>query len=150
MFIAHLPAAYLLSRCHPGLTRVAPALLIGSVLPDVDMFWFAFVDSSTHHHHLITHRPAVWIAVLVCGLFWTAAMGLGLGALLHLSFDSIAGQIAWGWPLTHHATPLVEVPARYEWWVWSFLTHWTFALEIVICLAAAWVCRRHTLREAGP
>jgi inner membrane protein len=53
-----------------------------------------------------------------------------------MALDSIAGQIAWGWPATHHAAPLVAVPATQDWWVMSFLLHWTFTVELVICAAA--------------
>ena len=62
--------------------------------------------------------------------------GLGLGGILHMGLDSIVGKIAWAWPVSSHSAPLVVVPATHDWWVLSFLTHWTFLFEIGICLIA--------------
>ena len=95
-----------------------------------------------HHHSYLTHRPALWLSLLVVALLvrrWHLGAALSaqsLGAVLHMALDSIAGQIAWGWPATHHAAPLVAVPATQDWWVMSFLLHWTFTVELVICAAA--------------
>ncbi len=149
MLIAHLPAGYLLSRCHPALVRHAHSLMLGAVLPDVDLLWFYAIDSSAPHHVLLPHRPILWTALLCCGLKWHWLAALGLGGLLHLTLDSVAGQIAWGWPMSDRVNPLVIVPATRDWWVMSFLTHWTFLIELAICLFAAgvWVCHRAPLRR---
>ena len=146
MFIAHLPTGYLISRCHPTLRCHTALLMLGSALPDVDLLWFYLIDSSAPHHALLPHRPALWAVILGLGLCWPRLAVMGLGGLLHLCLDSVVGQIAWGWPLTSHARPLIDVPATRTWWVMSFLTHWTFLLEIAICAVAAgvWVCQRHT------
>lgn len=154
MFIAHLPAAYLLRRlCAPSLSRATiAAFLVGSVAPDIDMFAFYLVDGqSVHHHNYITHRPALWYIVLGLGLVWhgirrgkisACLIASGLGALLHLMLDSIAGQIDWGWPLWELPVTLVQVPATQSHWVLSFLTHWTFLNELIICAIAILVYRR--------
>ncbi len=70
MLIAHLPAAYLVFRTvAPSLPRpVLVAGLIGSVAPDLDMFWFVLIDGSVHHHAFLTHRPVFWGMVLLMGL----------------------------------------------------------------------------------
>ncbi len=149
MFIAHLPAAYLLSHCHPTLSRLRPAFLVGALLPDADMLVFYLWDhGSVHHHDYLTHRPIVWAALLGIGLirrssWWgRQAAVISIGALTHLMLDSIAGNIAWGWPVTAAARPLIAVPATQDWWVMSFVLHWTFAVEILICLLALWVLPR--------
>ena len=142
MFVAHLPAAYLAVRAiRPDVTRtVMAAVLAGSVLPDIDLVWFYLVDARQHHHHdYLTHKPLVWalLALVGCVRGSTIAIGVAAGAMLHLMLDSIAGQITWGWPLSDWAVPLVVVPATRDWWVASFLLHWTFAVELMICTAAS-------------
>lgn len=74
MFIAHLPAGYLVTRVlWPRLAPITVpssgerkrALAVGlaaSLAPDLDLFWFYFVDGGrTHHHHFFPHLPAVWL-----------------------------------------------------------------------------------------
>ena len=69
MFIAHLPAGYLLTRfvvVKRGMAHIPSfqyrtfmALgLIGSLLPDVDMLYFYLIDNRQHlHHGYWTHIP---------------------------------------------------------------------------------------------
>ncbi len=149
MIIGHLSAAYLVAK-GAGALRSAPlpttlfaGFLIGGIAPDMDMLWFHLVDhGSTHHHDYLTHRPAIWAALGALGLLgarWAAgslALALSLGALFHLMLDSIAGKIAWAWPFSDKAVPLVVVPAAYDNWILSFLLHWTFAVELAITAAA--------------
>jgi inner membrane protein len=64
-------------------------------------------------------------------------IGIALACLLlHMVLDSIAAEILWLKPFSDFEVNLVEVPARYDWWVWSFVLHWTFLLELAIVLAA--------------
>lgn len=51
MFIAHAPAGYLLSRAHPSLRKYAMWIVLGSVFPDIDMFYFYLISDGTAHHH---------------------------------------------------------------------------------------------------
>ena len=142
MITAHLPAGYL---AHAALDRLGAdrrltlGVLLGSILPDLDMFWFALVDhGAVHHHTYLTHRPALWLLIAAVGLllkqYW--AVGIGLGGVLHVALDSIVGSIAWAWPVSDVSWPLVIVPATQDHWVMSFLFHWTFFLEIVLFCAA--------------
>ncbi|MEO0745665.1 MAG: metal-dependent hydrolase [Pseudomonadota bacterium] len=141
MIVGHLAAGYLAAR---GLAAIGAGalfggMLIGSVLPDIDMLWFALVDQGrVHHHDYLTHRPVVWAGLLCVGLALRRAsvIGVALGALLHLALDSIAGKIAWAWPISDAATPLVIVPATQAHWLLSFIFHWTFALELALCALA--------------
>lgn len=141
MFIGHLPGGYLAARAlwRKGQKHLIIATLIGSVLPDIDMLWFYFVDhGSTHHHTYITHRPAVWAAIALIGLALRKPVitAVGLGGLVHMALDSIVGAIAWGWPFTNASAPLVVVPATHENWILSFLTHPTFLVEIALFASA--------------
>ncbi|MFT5631565.1 MAG: inner membrane protein [Gammaproteobacteria bacterium] len=144
MFIGHLPGGYLVART---LWRDTPraimvAALIGSVLPDIDLLWFYFVDQrAVHHHEYITHRPAVWAALAAIGTVFhkPITLALGVGGLVHMALDSIAGAIAWGWPFSDVSRPLVVVPATHDHWVNSFLNHWTFQVEIALTLLALFV-----------
>lgn len=155
MFIAHLPAGYLATR---GLNRrfgLAPdrarsllaVALLCSVLPDFDLLWFYLVnDRQTAHHAYITHWPLFWIAVaaLAAMMPWgehrrTALAYIATGAtclLLHMAMDSFAAEIYWLRPFSDFHLNVVEVPARFDWWVWNFVLHWTFAVEVAICIAA--------------
>lgn len=159
VFIAHLPAGYLaalaLERASTSNTVRPPpsralrrAILVGAVAPDADLLWWWWVDhGAVHHHRYGTHLPAVWLAVLLLALLWRASartaalrealLGLSIGALVHVALDTVAGDIAWLWPLDDRFFSLVRVPATGGHWVLSFVTHWTFLLELLILGSAA-------------
>ncbi len=153
MLIAHLPSGYILGRFARGRWREAPSIMIaaiaGSVIPDIDMLYFHFVDGGrTHHHAYVTHWPLFWVTtgllslVLVswCARPYLAATGAFFAAaMLHMVLDSLASPILWLMPFDRHALELVTVPARYKNWVLSFVLHWTFALELLICGWALWL-----------
>ena len=146
MFIAHLPAGYIASRWLRNTRSPAP-VLIGSVAPDLDLLLVYFGGIQMHHHLFVTHRPVLWVGIALIGLllkrWWVA--GLGIGGLVHLCLDSVAGRINWLWPLADGTVVLVDVPARYDWWVWSFILHPVFLIELTICAAAfaIWQRARH-------
>ncbi len=141
MFIGHLPGGYLAARALWGRNQrtLIIATMVGAVLPDIDMLWFHLVDQgAVHHHTYFTHRPALWACIALLGLLLrkNIVLALGLGGLVHMLLDSIVGAIAWGWPFTDAANPLVTVPATHKNWIMSFLTHWTFLVEIGLTLVA--------------
>ncbi|MBO9472664.1 metal-dependent hydrolase [Shimia sp. R10_1] len=142
MFIGHLPAGYLFAKS-PVVARASRTVfwgvLLGSVVPDLDMLWFYLVDQgSTHHHDYLTHRPILWAAVLLIGALFKAGflIGLGAGGLLHLALDSIAGKVTWGWPFSEVSMTLVTVQATHDHWIKSFLSHWTFKVELALVAIA--------------
>lgn len=165
MLIGHLPAGYLattlaLDRLEVDAAQRKKLLAVGlvcSVLPDVDTLYFYLVDASRHHHSLLPHQPLFWLALAGGALliaraarssFAARAAWIGGGnLLLHLALDSIAGRIQWGWPFSEAYLTLVAVPARYDSWILSFLTHWTFALELAVVVAAGglWWHRRQRI-----
>ncbi|WP_378951805.1 metal-dependent hydrolase [Mesorhizobium sp. ANAO-SY3R2] len=153
MLIAHLPAGFILGtlarRSRSGARALIAAALLGSVVPDFDMFYFYLVDGrQTHHHFYLTHWPLFWLAlgfVVLSLVGWllprlTVATGVFLvGVLSHMVLDSIAAPMQWLMPFSDLPVELVTVPARYSHWILSFILHWTFALEIAICVLAAWL-----------
>lgn len=162
MFIAHLPVGYvatsaLLDRVEVGAAvrrRLLALGLVASVLPDLDLLYFYLVDQRRQGHHAyFPHLPVFWIGALTLGVAafwimgrsrtaWVALAVLGLNALLHLVLDTVAGGIRWLWPWSAIEIRFVDVPARYHPWYLNFVLHWSFALEIALALAAAWVYAR--------
>ena len=113
--------------------------------PDLDVLWFYLIDGGqTHHHDFITHRPALWASIALIGhaLRKTPLFAFGLAGVAHVALDTIVGRVNWGWPLWDLPVTLVTVPATHDWWVMSFLTHWTFAIEIALTALALTIAMR--------
>lgn len=155
MFIAHLPAGYVVSKLLAprfgafGASGCAfiGAGLAGSVAPDLDMLYFHFVDLGRQHHHAYwTHYPAVWLGGLLAALAWLLIRNVGqrpalavifaLNGLVHVALDSLVGDIRWLAPLRDDPFALVTVPALHQPWWLNFIVHWTFVLELIVVAAA--------------
>ncbi|HLE41058.1 MAG TPA: metal-dependent hydrolase [Nitrospirota bacterium] len=158
MFIAHLPAGYLWTRyllrrrfatdVRSLLYRKLMALgLAGSLLPDVDMLYFYFIDNRQHlHHGYWTHIPLYWLALFGMSLLAgrlldkpslrPAAAVLFSNVFIHLGLDTVVGKVRWFAPFSGRDFVLFEVPAQHGWWVWNFMFHWTILLELAIVIAA--------------
>ncbi len=156
MFIAHLPAGYIMARRlaprlapdAPQARRLMAVCLVAAVLPDIDLLYFYLVDGrQTLHHDYWTHIPAFWLlstgaAVTLFRIArapvpWPAVAGLLAGVFLHLALDTVTGGIAWLYPYHTGSIVLVDVPARFGWWVWNFVLHWSFVLELAVVIWAA-------------
>ena len=155
MFIAHLPAGYLLSKIHPVLGKRTQWVMLGAILPDIDLAVFYLIDGrAVHHHNYLTHRPVLWLCIGLLGVLFSKyensrlLVAIGVGGLSHMSLDTVAGAIVWAWPFSQVARPWVVVPATHDLWVMSFLVHWTFAIEILICAGAALIWARTRIRSA--
>lgn len=163
MFIAHLPAGYLLgetlSRGRPARRGLIVTALMASILPDLDLVWFYLVNGRQNpHHDFVFHWPLFWVAIALS--LWLIAVGtgrrravpfIGVGLaslLLHMALDSLAAEIAWLMPLSDARINLVTVPGGRDWWVWNFVLHWTFLLELAICGWAALVLWRNRRQAA--
>jgi membrane-bound metal-dependent hydrolase YbcI (DUF457 family) len=154
VFIAHLPAGYLVTRAIARRRPTAAELalgLFGSIAPDLDLLYFYTIDRQQQlHHSYWTHTPFYWLLIAL------ALGSLALyrpvrrratdvlkyllpGVLLHLILDSVAAEIRWLYPLCLSGYGLVEVPARYSNWILNFVLHWSFALELMLVAAAAGV-----------
>lgn len=161
MFIAHAPSGYLLATQFVDRARTLPvrasvavaAGVIGALAPDFDMLWFYLVDArQTHHHKYISHWPVLWLSLLLLALLWRHTRPLGAGAavlgifsaggLLHMVLDSVVGDIWWFAPFIDRPFALFTVPALHTPWWLNFLLHWSFALELAICVGAVITFRR--------
>ncbi|CAN7358923.1 MULTISPECIES: metal-dependent hydrolase [Ensifer] len=153
MFVAHLPAGYLLSRfIARGRPTQSGAIIatgiVCSVLPDCDLAYFYLVDGRrTAHHDYWTHTPLFWLAAAAALALALTLSGrrnqlilvsVGLAnVLLHLLLDSVAADIRWFHPLSDLRVNLVHVQALYKPWYLNFLFHWTFMAELLIVVSAA-------------
>lgn len=153
MFIAHLPAGWLLARRFDD-RRARVAFLAGAVAPDLDLIWWYLVDGgAVHHHRYFTHLPLVWVlAALGASVLLRAgsrpiALALCGGVLLHIALDSVAGDVAWLWPFDQRLFSMVTVPTTDAHWLVSFATHWTFGIEIALVVVAAAVALRRRPRR---
>jgi inner membrane protein len=161
MFIAHMPAGYLVTRyglrgfgAHLANSRnlkyyVMFALLC-SVLPDFDLIYFYLVDHRQHEHHSYwTHIPLFWVLFTALVYFGAKAFfKKNLGALcaillantqLHMLLDSVAGGIYWLYPFNSEKYRLFVITSRFDWWVFNYIFHWTFLLELTIIVTTAYV-----------
>ena len=151
MFVGHLPAGLLLAdaalRGRSAPTRLWwGAAALGSVCPDFDLVWFYLVDGRRAlHHEYWTHIPFVWLCLAPLFL-WHALGRLFLAAVVsHLVLDTMVGGILWAWPWNNRSFALFSVPALHGWWVWNFLIHWTFLVEITLVVWAVLQLRRRSL-----
>ena len=166
MFIAHLPAGFLLSRQFLKALRDNPAyikyMLIGllaSIAPDFDLAYFHLVDARQHPHHSYwTHIPIFWVGIYTLLVYpvyrWRGRTGLKLlslfllGGLLHMSLDSVASGIKWLYPIDPSYFGLWRIPSVHAWWVANYLFHWTFLIELVITSTAVLVFYRDRVLRA--
>lgn len=74
---------------------------------------------------------------------WTSSLAYPVVMLanlvLHLLLDCLAGPVLYAAPFSWDRIHLIRVPAVYDWWVWNFLRHWTFQLELMVWATAALV-----------
>jgi inner membrane protein len=87
---------------------------------------------------IVKHRQALAISAIIFG-----------NIILHLILDSIVGDIAWLYPLSDKQFALFTVPAKYTFWIWSFVLHWTFLFEICVLIAAGILFSRERKRGSG-
>lgn len=160
MIIAHAPAGYLLAN---GLMRglaatpvtakaVLAAGVMGALVPDLDMAYFHLIDNrQTHHHRYFSHWPVIWLSLAALAALWfgcvrqskAAVLSLVfcLGGVLHVILDSFVGDIWWFAPVVDQSYAMFTVPARFKPWWLSFVLHWSFAVELAICIWALLVYR---------
>jgi hypothetical protein len=168
MFIAHLPAGYLLSKAlarvfdgpRQGAVKFMCAGMLGAVAPDIDMLYFYLVDHRRHHHHAYwTHFPSVWLTLLAASFVWyriagktkpTAALAVifSLNGIVHLLLDTVVGDIRWLAPFADKPFSLFTVPNLYKPWWLNFMLHWSFALELAVACTALFVLWRGRNKHA--
>jgi hypothetical protein len=163
MFIAHIPSGYIMavsfvkriSQFPKFSSSVMAAGVIGAIAPDFDMVYFYLFDHrQTHHHRYLTHWPLLWMSMVVVSIVWlclsrfSKAAGLSLvfavGGVLHLILDSFVGDIWWFAPFADKPYAMITVPALFNPWWLNFFLHWSFAVELVICLWALTLYRQRS------
>ncbi|MGH8529276.1 MAG: metal-dependent hydrolase [Nevskiales bacterium] len=169
MFIAHAPAAYLVTRLllsrlgYTG-TRATSLLLagiLGALAPDLDLLYFYAIDHRQHHHHsYFTHFPVLWVGLCVATTIWVhqasrylrvLALVFSINGFVHMCLDSIVGDIRWFAPFSETPFSLFSVPALYTPWWLNFLLHWSFALELlVLAWAICQLLSRRSEAERAP
>lgn len=161
MLIAHLPAGYLLTRFiqkTTGTNKHMRTGLVASVLPDIDMLYFNFISNSQSHHEFITHTPMFWFFMMFFSLgpasifikddrkydkVFMILVIFFANIFLHMLLDSFAAPIRWLYPIYNYSFELIHVPAKYDWWVCSFVLHWSFLVEIgIVLVAIIFLCKK--------
>jgi len=165
MFVAHLPAGYLLSKYFESKSKTKKISwrifltlgLIGSILPDLDLFYFYMIDGRQHQHHSYwTHIPIYWICLYtsVASMFilkknkkmLLITTFIFIDVMLHILLDTVAGGIMWSYPINTEYLSFFTVLPQYNWWVLNFILHWTFLLEIVIIIFAFTIFKRSDIK----
>lgn len=149
MYIAHLPAGYLLYKgvvkCRPDLEfsnrkSLLICSLVGSVLPDFDMVYWHFSQIKTFHHSYWTHCPAFWAGIyLITFLLFAIHKRLPpiqlhclmASVFIHLVLDTPVGRIKWLFPLSEKYIYFDRVLRGQFYWA-----HWIFWIEIAITFTA--------------
>lgn len=162
MFIGHLPAGYVLTKKIQKRTQVDRFLSVGllaSILPDFDLIYFYGFDGHQNlHHSYWIHIPFYWLIIaLVTFLmlipvkkkeYYVLALIFFANVFLHLFLDTIVGKIEWLYPFSEHSYFFFEVPARYSFWVWNFVFHWTFLFEIAVIIWAAFLFLKERKKDS--
>ncbi len=158
MFLGHLPAGYLsttwLLRKREMPKREQIILMcfgmLGSVAPDLDLFYFYFVDHRQHwHHKYFSHWPSFWLCIMMLSALigwmtrermWTYGGALlSINALGHLVLDTHVGHIRWFEPFSEQWVYFFDVPSLYHPKILNLVFHWTFVFEIALVSAALYV-----------
>lgn len=156
MFIAHLPSGYILAKLllkkfkQTKITNKAffTLIMLGAVFPDIDLFYFYLFDHrSVHHHKYFLHWFSFWIPIFLIALIYfihskyTAKPALMISffsgaALLHIGLDTFVGDVWLFAPFIDQPYVFFEVSSRYQPWWLNFILHWSFFVELLICLIA--------------
>jgi len=166
MFLAHIPIGLALGRLISKRQLTLPVIaisMLGAILPDLDLIRFYIFDNHQRHHHdYWTHIPAIWgsivfgwflLAKLLKRPFGVLPLVFFAAVFSHLILDTMAGAIEWLWPFSDEGFSLVTVPATHSKWYLSFLTHWTFAAEIIVSILSLCVAfipyGHHSTKDTG-
>ncbi|MBE2295281.1 MAG: metal-dependent hydrolase [Phycisphaerales bacterium] len=169
MFIAHAPSGYIMAislinrakNISVSAIAVITVGMFGAIAPDLDILYFYLVDNrQTNHRKYITHWPILWLTTLVISIAWLylsknkkspfLILIFSLGGLLHVILDSLAGGILWFSPFIDKPYALVVIPAAFKPWWLSFILHWTFVVELGICILSLFICRQRSNKSIQP
>lgn len=154
MIIAHGPLGYLLTRgakrwwgkYHFSQQQTIALYLagtIGGMFPDVDLFYFYFVDATVAHRQLLTHSLWPYLAIIIAGTillrvrrpFWGWLLLLfGIGTISHLLADMYTGLTAALAPLSDAMLGLLALPGVGGSWFGQYSFIVNYFTEFVIIL----------------
>ena len=170
MFLAHIPAGYIITTHliarEPVINqRVRRRLILWGILcsvaPDFDLAYFYLIDNRQHlHHGYWTHLPIYWCFIALIPYVYTLitnrkifqlAMTIGfVNVMGHMLLDTVVGKIRWFYPISTMDIVLFHVPARYDWWVWNFVFHWTFLMEVSFIIYAIYLfIKRRNIKRSS-
>lgn len=165
MFIAHLPSGYILAKLLEKKFKqnllskkvFFIIVMIGAVFPDIDLIYFYLFDNrSVHHHKYFLHWFSFWIPIFLMSYFYfkrsiyshkfaLMAMLFSGAALLHIGLDTFVGDVWLFAPFIDQPYVFFEVTSRYQPWWLNFILHWSFLVELILCLIALWIyCKDRT------
>ncbi len=157
MLIAHGPLGYLIAYASqrywqplvakPQHKLVFWAAAIGGIFPDIDLFYFYFINSSVSHRQLLTHSFLTYGLVLLIALLWLrfipylkiAAICLlffTLGAISHICADMFIGMAAGLAPMSNVIFGLISIPWYRDSVFIQYNLATNFTAELVIIMVA--------------
>lgn len=159
MFIAHLPSGYILAKLLEKKFKqnllskkvFFIIVMIGAVFPDIDLIYFYLFDNrSVHHHKYFLHWFSFWIPIFLMSYFYfkrsiyshkfaLMVMLFSGAALLHIGLDTFVGDVWLFAPFIDQPYVFFEVTSRYQPWWLNFILHWSFLVELILCLIALWI-----------
>ena len=157
MIFAHLPAGYIFTHFLHRKIVITPRVIwlgcFASILPDFDLLYFWFVDNMQVNHRLYwTHMPFFWciaastfsvLLKIVKGKWWNIYLSVFFSNIcLHLVLDTMAAPIYWFYPFSIVPFYLIEIPANFDYWLLSFVFHWSFIIELAIICGALYISLR--------
>lgn len=171
MFIAHLPSGYIAVKTLCKKANL-PANsqkwflfwgLLGSIAPDLDMFYFYLIDARQHNHHSYwSHYPILWFSLLLASCsahryskskqvkaLMAYAMLFSFTGCIHLVLDSIVGGIWWLAPFVEKPYALFKLTPRFKPWWLNFILSWVFLLEIIITSYALFLWKKSTKQQSN-
>ena len=153
MLIGHLPAGYFITRYlikknKLPLNKFWLGLgLLGSVLPDFDLIYTLFINTTiSSHRNLPTYIPLFWLILFLLCLasyaIWHkkwikyGAIVLFGNVLIHLILDTPFVGVKWLWPFYDKLVGIYNVGLTSGFLVENYFQHWYWYLEIALWIAA--------------
>ena len=160
MLIGHAPAGYLITKLfiskiplklvkQIGGGRLLLVGILSSLMLDLDLLYFYTFDGRQHAHHSYwTHIPLYWFCILLVPTALSFALRnatmaaysavISINVFAHLLLDTVVGKIMWLYPLSTRNIALFNVPFVYNRWIYNFVFHWSFLLEITLVMIAVY------------
>ena len=155
MLFAHAPAGFLLSyafkkRWSPNLNKKQIIIavifgVIGSLFPDVDLFFYYLFSATFSHHEIFTH--GIFFYVVIFLFFYLLSRLLAkpvlkiygtlffLGVASHLLVDSLGAGVVWLYPFSKQLFGLLSLEFYRASWLGQNFFVVNFGLETIICFA---------------